>query len=830
MTQATTTRRRSLVRRPDPDAPAPLSFPQSGMWFGDRSAAGPATLNDPQALRLSGPLDTDALRRAFAGVAARHEVLRVRYGLDRGVPVQTLHPGWSPDFEVLDATGLDDAACAARVLAEASGDLDLSAGVALRVRLFRRAQDEHVLLILFHHIVTDAGSLSIFLRDLGALYRRGRGLAADLPELPVQYPDFACWQRDRLRGPTLDRLLAHWRAELDGAPHRLALPLDRPRPAQRSGPGRQHTLRLPSALADRLTARARAEGASPFMLGLAAFRALLFRHTGQRDILIGTPLTARLAAGTEHLVGCFLNMLVLRGRLTEAMSGRELIANERVTLLRAFAHQELPFERLVQELRPDRAAGPPLFQVTFSYEDIAGVPLDLPGVSAEPFPFGGAASPFDLAVKLIRDEAGLYAQCGYDDGILDAGSVRTLVERYVEVLEAILTAPDAPLGSLPRWAADVPAPDAPADPPTLPGLVWEAVEESAGPRTPTERLVAGLWTELIGAAGTGGQSFFDLGGHSLLVARLAFRVEEETGASIPVADLFQRRTVSDQAALIDELAGAAPATPAGGPVLALRRHPATDAPPVVALPGVLGFGTAFAQVAAHLRAHTMYAVQTRDLVDAHGTGLTFERLVDGCAAAIARVAGGGPVHLTGHSLGGLLAVHLVGALRDRDVAVRGLALLDSTPPDPAAPWSGSRRDNLRAFLGHFAHLMSAEDRAAVESAAADPASTEDAVLAQAQRAVGQLGAVLVGSPLAEQFERYLAISAVAWRVPEPVDQPVLLVSAGLEPTSGVTTWDPYLRGPVTHETVAATHEEMLRPPFAEPLAGRLERFFTALRG
>ncbi|HEV7590988.1 MAG TPA: condensation domain-containing protein, partial [Longimicrobium sp.] len=345
--------------RPDADAilprgdggPAPLSASQQRLWFLHHMEPESAAFNIPTALRLRGRVDAGALDRALTEIVRRHHALRTVFEPRGGEPVQVVRPAPASVLELSDLSALapHDREPAARehAEAEAARPFDLAAGPLFRARLVRLSAAEHLLLVTLHHAVGDAWSLGVLFGELAALYRAfARGEASPLPELAVQYADFAAWQRRHLAGPVLERELGYWRAALAGTPALLELPTDRPRPAVLGSRGAAHQLRLPADLVQRLAAVARQEEATPFMALLAAFFVLLSRYARQEDVVVGTSLAGRTREETEALIGFFVNTLAVRADLSGDPTFRALLGRVREATLGAYAHQELPFERL----------------------------------------------------------------------------------------------------------------------------------------------------------------------------------------------------------------------------------------------------------------------------------------------------------------------------------------------------------------------------------------------------------------------------------------------------------------------------------------------------
>ncbi len=430
--------------------PAPLSFAQARLWFLDRLRPGGGAYNVPFALRLRGPLDVGALRAALAALVERHDALRTVFDDEGGRLSQRVA---APPFElpVEPAEGADDGGLRRLAEAEAGRPFDLARGPLVRAKLWRAAEGDHALLVTAHHIACDAWSLGIFARELASAYAAlARGQSPRLPALPVRYADYAAWQRERLGPEAIAGELAWWRARLAGAPPALELPTDRPRPAAQSLLGAHLHAPLPAELPGPLRAFCRGEGVTPFMALLAAFYALLWRQSGQGDLVVGTPAAGRPRPELEPIVGLFLNTLALRVRVDGATSFRELAGRVREATLGALAHQDLPFERLVEALEPRRDAGrSPIFQTMFVYEGPPAA-LALPGVEASPLDVAPGAAKFDLTLfaREAGGAGGLACTWEYDRALFDAETVGRLAAHYGRLLAGALAEPDRPLGEL----------------------------------------------------------------------------------------------------------------------------------------------------------------------------------------------------------------------------------------------------------------------------------------------------------------------------------------------------------------------------------------------
>jgi acyl carrier protein len=357
-----------LARRVRPER-LPLSFAQERLWFLDRLQPGGSVYNIPLALGLKGRLAWPVLAASLDEVAARHEVLRTTFALAGGRPVQVIAPALRLDPAVVDLSGLP-AGLRQRESKrlgreEAARPFDLEQGPLVRSALLRLAEEHHIALFTVHHIVADGWSMGVLVREVGELYRTlSRGERPSLPELPVQYADFALWQREWLSGPVLDEQIAFWRRSLEGAPALLELPTDRPRPAVQSYRGTKAPFSLNADLLAGLAELQRNHGVTLFQALLAAFQTLLARLANQQDVVVGSPVAGRNRLETENLIGFFVNALALRATVPGDWSFADLLAQVRETTVAAYAHEDLPFEKLVEEIQPERSlAHSPIFQV-----------------------------------------------------------------------------------------------------------------------------------------------------------------------------------------------------------------------------------------------------------------------------------------------------------------------------------------------------------------------------------------------------------------------------------------------------------------------------------
>ncbi|HEX8317689.1 non-ribosomal peptide synthase/polyketide synthase [Longimicrobium sp.] len=447
--------------------PLPLSFAQERLWFLHQMEPEGTRYNGPWPSRLRGHLDASALERALNELVRRHEALRTTFRPVEQGAVQIVHPAAPAHLPVLDITGLapQDREDEARRLAREDAErlFDLERGPLLRATLVRLSGEEHVLLLTMHHIVSDGWSMDVLFRELFTLYEwfsrpsDAAGAASPLPPLAVQYADFAVWQRAWLRGEVLQRQLDWWRERLGGAPASLELPTDRPRRAVASSRGAAHVFRIPAEIARGLRALARREGATLYMVTHAAFDLLLSRWSGQEDLVVGSPIAGRTQGGTEGLIGFFVNTLALRIDLSGDPTFQELMGRVRETALGAYAHQELPFERLVEEVAPDRGLShTPLFQVMFALQNLGyGEGPAIAGLRLEPFgsevrTFGSESGTVRFDLELDITEAGeeLAGSLRFRTDLFDAATMERFAAQYRAVLASAVAAPEERLSRL----------------------------------------------------------------------------------------------------------------------------------------------------------------------------------------------------------------------------------------------------------------------------------------------------------------------------------------------------------------------------------------------
>ena len=431
-----------------------VSFSQERLWFLSQLEPENAAYNISGGVRLEGQLQVDIFKQSFAEIVTRHEALRTTIEEIDGKPVQVISNEAEFELPVEDLQELPEAERETRtrkiITEEAQRPFDLSAGPLFRAVLVQLSLEEHILVVVMHHIITDGWSLGVFMRELEALYAAfSEGKPSPLPDLPIQYADYAAWQRERLQGEVLEGQVAYWKDQLGGELTQLQLPTDRPRPAVQTHRGARHGFDLPKGLAEKINTLRRQQGVTLFMTLLAAFKVLLYRYTGQTDFEVGTPIANRTRPELEGLIGFFVNTLVLRTDMSGDPGFVEFLGRVRETTLGAYDHQELPFEKLVEVLNPVRDMSySPLFQVMFVLQNMPMSTVELPRVKLSPVAVDTGTSMFDLTLYMWEGERGLSGSIEYNADLFDADTIERMVGQFETLLESIVSDPTRRLSEL----------------------------------------------------------------------------------------------------------------------------------------------------------------------------------------------------------------------------------------------------------------------------------------------------------------------------------------------------------------------------------------------
>jgi thioesterase domain-containing protein/acyl carrier protein len=690
-------------------ADAPLSFAQERLWFLDRLRPGSAAYNMPLALRLSGPLDRLALETAVNETIRRHESLRTTFR-QTADGARQLVSAFSPvPLDPIDLSHLGHRAAAEALrLVRAAGEtpFDLTRGPLFRAGLVRLGPDDHVLLLTLHHIIADGWSMGVLATDVGSAYvAAAAGASALLPSLPIQYCDYAIWERERQASDHLRLQLDYWRQRLDGLPEvRLPAARSTADPGT-AGAGIESTIR-PEPFGMRLDELARAHASTPFVVFLSAFAIVLARYLRQTDFVIGSPVANRPTPETEGLVGLFVNTVVLRMDLSGDPSAGEIMKRAREATWGALAHASVPFEQVVRAAAPHRTATDmPLVQALFGLEISPMTPARVAGVAIQPFEVEPVTRRFDLELAAAERGGGWALSLLYSTELLDAPNARQFLAFYHSVLETIVQRPDTRLSEVPELSLGEDR---------TPSGEMAAVARRAAPErraageseTTIERQLVAMWQQLLGRQAIGvSDDFFALGGHSLLSLRLMQEVQTTYGLEISLMRFFEEPTVAALARQLCELQqGTFDPASASAHLVALQ--PAGAGPPIFCVHPLGGGVSCFTDLAAHLEpGHRVYGLQAGPLHDPLGETAAYGSLEAMAAAYLSAVPlpdASGSYALCGWSFGGVVAFEMARQLHAFGRAVPLLALLDSRPPLPAYVKALDDTSVLVAFAMHAA--------------------------------------------------------------------------------------------------------------------------------
>jgi len=560
------------IRRVPRDCPLPLSFAQESLWMLDQFEPPNSLYNVPRAWRLKGPLQVAALQRSLDEIVRRHESQRTTFSIRNGRPAQIIANTLHIPLATYDLTALpsDESEQAGRGIIEDESlrPFDLERGPLVRAYLVRLSSEDHVLLIVSHHIISDAWSAAVCFRELTALYEAfSCGAVSPLPQPELQYGDYAVHERQWLQGEVLEKHLAYWRQELTGAPSELELPTDRPRSSARSFRGACETVRLSPRISKAVEQLSRAEATTPFTVLMGAFQTLLWHYSGQPQIVTGTDVANRNVPEVEGMLGFFVNILPIRADFSGNPTFRSLLQRLRQCLFGAYAHQQLPFAKMVQELQPARSnRHNPLVQALFVFQNTPRIEPALAGLHVERFSLPLTSSKFDLAVFMAEAQDGLVGHWVYSTDLFERATILDMSRRFEMLLECVVLNPDKRLdnfnvSSVERRSAQQFEPAQPRsdyDEPIVSaeGQVSTEPEGTAAyhaPRTRMEADIAAIWCEVLQRERIGvEENLFDIGGHSLIATQIAARLRSRLRLEIYVRMLFDHSTIRGLARAIEQ--------------------------------------------------------------------------------------------------------------------------------------------------------------------------------------------------------------------------------------------------------------------------------------
>jgi thioesterase domain-containing protein/acyl carrier protein len=676
----------------DRDSYLPLSFAQQRLWFLHQFEPDSSSNNMPVVVRLTGLLDVDALERSLSEVVRRHEVLRTTFPSVKGQPQLVIAPAEPIRLPLIDLRSLPkdkrDAEAFRLATEEAHKPFDLANGPTLRVKLFCLQDDEHLLLWNLHCIVCDGASSDVFYQDLTAIYTAfSAGKPSPLPDLAIQYVDFASWQRQWLQGEVLESQINYWKQKLDNLSSPLKLPIDRPRPKRvLTYRGDRAALMLPKTLNADLTRLSQKLGATLFMTLLTAFETLLYRYCGQEDILLSFASAGRGQVETERLIGFFSNTLMLRTNLVGKLTFREALERVRQASLEAYAHQDLPFEKLIEELGSNRGHDrSPLFQIKFALNPpwsegrgMASVKLpDLTFTSLFGYIYHGKTK-YDLTLVMREQDEGLGMVFDYNADIFNASTIEKMLEHFQNLLEGIVTDPDCCLEDLPMLAHGEQLPPTPYD-------FFD--EEEIEAKIPTERIsetlddieskLVEIWQEVLVTEAIGlRDNFFDLGGSSLLAVKTFAKIEERFGRTLPLATLLKAPTIEELATILRQKE----LSHSWSPLVEIKAGGSKS--PLFCIHGG-GFNVlVYRDLALNLDPdRPVYGLQARGLDGSEKLVDRIEDMATDYIKQIQKIQPKGPYLLAGLSNGGNIALEIAQQLRLEGETVSLLAMFDSYAPE-----------------------------------------------------------------------------------------------------------------------------------------------------
>lgn len=670
-----------------------LSFSQERLWFLEQlEPSRSSAYNMPSAFRITGALNVSALEQSLNEILRRHEALRTTFSSIEGKPVQVIHPELTltlPIIELQDISPDQQQTKAMQLIREeVQRPFDLSQLPLLRPTLLRLGEDEYLLLLSVHHIVVDFWSKGILFQELSVLYEAfSTGKPSPLPELPIQYADFAVWQRQWLQGEFLEVLLNYWKQQLDSNLCELQLPTDRPRSALQARHGADQKLVLPKELTKELKALSRQEGTTLFAVLLAAFKVLLYRYTEQDDIFVCSPIANRNRKEVKGLIGYFVNLLIFCTNFSGNPSFQELLGRVRKVTSGGYAYQDLPVQQLVKSLNLLQT---PLSRVMFGLQNTAIHSLDLPGLTVRTLDIDGGTANFDLYLYLLEEEGTLTAILKYNTDLFDDTTIVQMLNHFQTVLENIVVNPEQSISLL--------LPLGEAEQQQLidkrPGQSSSRQERVyVAPRNPLELQLTQLWAQVLGIQSIGVKdNFFELGGESLLAMSLFAQIEKRFGQTLPLTTLLQAPTVEQLAKILSQEVNSVswfslvPIQPSG------------TKPPLFCIHGQQGNVLNFRKLSQYLGSdQPFYGLQAKGLDGKELPYFHVEDIATHYIQEIRTLQPEGPYFLAGNSMGGTIAFEMAQQLHRQGQKVALLVMFDTFGLD-CFPRLSFRRQHYWAYL------------------------------------------------------------------------------------------------------------------------------------
>ncbi|WP_327141432.1 non-ribosomal peptide synthetase [Nocardia sp. NBC_01327] len=788
----------------------PLSAAQQRMWFLNRYDPGSPVYNIPGAFEIQGSLDIPALRSALGDVADRHETLRTVYPADSdGRPYQNILPAYASSTPIVEID-TTPAEVAQQLFAQLSRGFDITREVPLRVCVLHTAPQHAVLALAVHHIAADGWSMAPLARDVLAAYvARAAGGRPQWAELPLQYADYALWQRELLgadadHGSLAHRQLEFWRTRLDGLPEVHRLPTDRPRPELPSGIGNRIEFTVPALVHDRMQVLARAHGATPFMVVHAALTVLLARLSGTRDIALGSVVAGRGDGEFDDLVGMFVNTVVLRSRLDPAAGFAAVLDAVRRDDLAVYGNTDLPFERLVEALAPVRStAHHPLFQVLLAFQNVQPARTTLPGLEIRPVEAPAPGAKFDLEWMIAEqfgpagEPAGMTTSLTFATDLFDRVTAQSMADGFLELLAALTETPDAAVGVI-------------AVPGGLPELAGEIHDDAAptvqvrperrayrAPRTDAESALTAAFETVLESGRIGvDDNFFEVGGNSMAAVRLVTLIRERTGIPLPLQWMFLDPTPAALALRLSEAAEQPEVDPSMRVMLPMR--PAGTGPALFCIHPAVGLAWCYGGLVRYIdRSHPVYGLQSPGVVDGGTADRTIGDLAVRYVDEIRRVQPEGPYHLLGYSAGGVLAHAMAVELRRRGARVPSLIMMDGRAE--VEIFDDGNIPPLALLLAEFGGIEA-------------PPGASGVTASQAAELLAASGISFTATEIEHFYsDMQHLLRQISDHRPSVFDGDLLFFSAAGNPAPlpNVATWRPYITGPITDHLIDFGHNQLV---------------------
>ncbi|MFI1916361.1 amino acid adenylation domain-containing protein [Nocardia sp. NPDC020380] len=804
--------------RPRPER-IPLSAAQQRMWFLNRYDPDSAVYNIPGAFDIEGTLDIPALRAAIDDVVARHETLRTIYPVGpEGIPYQEILPAAKGSASVIEMTVAPDDIAEA-LIAQLSCGFDVTRETPLRICILHVSPERTVLAMAVHHIAADGWSMAPLARDvLYAYAARTSGVEPVWTPLPLQYADYALWQRELLGSETdpdsrVSRQLDFWRTALDGLPQVHSLPTDRPRPEIPSGVGDRIEFTVPAMIHDRLQLLARSHGTTPFMVAHAALAVLLARLSDDPDIALGSVIAGRGDGEFDDLVGMFVNTVVLRAPIDPAVGFAATLDAVRQSDLAVYGNLDLPFERLVEVLAPVRStAQHPLFQVLLAFQNLPLGRTSLPGLKIRPMEAPAPGAKFDLEWMLAEqfgaagEPAGITASLTFATDLFDRATAQAMADGFLGLLAAVTSDPEAPVGEIEVASGDSSDPlrvlhvkthDGPTAIPATHGAAAPVRRAYRAPRTETERTLTAAFETVLDTPRIGvDDNFFEIGGNSMAAVRLVTLVREQTGIPMPVQWMFLDPTPAALAVRLTETAEQPEIDPSMRVLLPMR--PGGGEPGLFCIHPAIGLAWCYGGLVQYIDpSRPIHGLQSPGVTDGGTTDRTVRDLAVRYLEEIRRVQPQGPYHLLGYSAGGPIAHAVAVELRRRGEPVPSLIMLDSRagveiPADGAIP-------PLSMLLAEFGGVDV-------------PPELEHLTPEQAAQLLDGVGVSFTATELGHLYsDLQHLLRQITEHEPEVFDGDLLFFAAAYnpDPVPNVSTWRSYIGGAIHDIPLPFGHNEMI---------------------